>query len=118
VRHQSPVIARVRARRMRADPTGPEAMLWQVLKDRRLGGAKFRRQVPLKGYILDFVCFERRLIIEVDGGQHSENAGDVRRDAIFAAEGFEILRFWNDEVLEGLDGVCLRILAALRNVGE
>jgi very-short-patch-repair endonuclease len=102
---------------MRADPTTPEAMLWRALRDRQLGGAKFRRQVPLRGYILDFVCFEAKLIVEVDGGQHGDSAQDVRRDALFRAEGFRILRFWNDEVRLHLDDVCRHILSELQNAG-
>ncbi|KPF42243.1 endonuclease domain-containing protein [Rhizobium sp. G187] len=118
MRQPTSALARARARGMRSDPTAPEARLWQALKDRKLGGAKFRRQVPLKGYILDFVCFDAKLIIEVDGGQHGESRYDERRDAIFRAEGFRVLRFWNEEVLTGIDAVCLHILAELRNTGE
>ncbi len=103
---------------MRADPTTPEAMLWRALRDRQLAGAKFRRQVPLRGYILDFVCFEARLIIEVDGAQHGDSLHDLNRDALFRGEGFRILRFWNDEVLQRLDDVCRHILSELRNSGE
>ena len=76
------------------------------------------KQVPLKGYILDFVCFAPKLIVEVDGWQHADNECDVRRDAAFAADGFRILRVWNDEVLTNIDGVCLTILSELRNTGE
>ena len=118
MRHEPKPLARNRARQMRADPTRPEAMLWRALRDRQLAGAKFRRQVPLRGYILDFVCFEARLIIEVDGGQHGDSASDIARDALFRAEGFRILRFWNDEILQHLDDVCRHILSELRNSGE
>jgi very-short-patch-repair endonuclease len=103
---------------MRADPTTPEAILWCSLRDRQLAGAKFRRQVPRHGYILDFVCFEARLIIEVDGGQHSESTRDIHRDALFRVNGFRTLRFWNDEVLQRLDDVCQHILSELQNSGE
>lgn len=92
-------------------------MLWQALRDRKLEGFKFKRQVPLDGYILDFVCFEARLIVEADGSQHSENARDVERDRHFRAQGFRILRFWNDEIVRELDAVCQRILMELRNTG-
>lgn len=67
-------------------------------------GLKFKRQVPIDGYIVDFVCFEARLIIDVDGGRHSENAGDAARDALFEVQWFRTLRFWNDEVERNLDG--------------
>lgn len=118
MRHQLPAINRHRARSMRVDATPAEAMLWQALRDRRLGGFKFRRQVPLKGYILDFVCFDARLIVEVDGGQHGESVSDSRRDAVFRTDGFRVLRFWNDEVTGNLNGVCLAIRAELLNCGE
>ncbi len=118
MRHQPPPVHRQRARTMRIDPTAPEAVLWQVLRDRRMEGVKFRRQVPLKGYIVDFVCFEARLIIEVDGGQHAGSAADAVRDAVFRAEGFRVLRFWNDEVTQNLNAVCLAIRVELRNTGE
>ena len=93
-------------------------MLWQPLRNRQMAGAKFRRQQPLKGYILDFVCFEEKIIIEVDGSQHAESGRDDLRDAIFRADGFRILRFWNEEVEQGLDFVCRAILAVIRDRGE
>jgi very-short-patch-repair endonuclease len=106
------------ARTMRADATWAENRLWQVLRAKQLGGFKFRRQVPLDGYILDFVCLEARLIVEVDGHQHAESERDARRDAWFRAQGFRVLRVWNGEVEDNLDGVCSFILAELRNCGE
>jgi very-short-patch-repair endonuclease len=95
---------------MRADATKAENLLWQALRTRQLEGLKFRRQVPLDGRILDFVCFEAKLIIEVDGGQHSESAKDVNRDRHFESKGFRTIRFWNDEVETNIDGVCATIL--------
>jgi len=85
-------------------------MLWQALRGGKLEGLKFKRQVPIDGFIVDFVCFEARLIIEVDGGQHSENAADAERDAHFERQGFRTLRFWNDEVERELDAVCGMVL--------
>ena len=117
MRHQPPPINRIRARLMRRDPTRAEELLWQQLRDRSVIGCKFRRQVPLAHYILDFVCFEHRLIVEVDGWQHAESRSDAVRDAFFQAQGFRILRFWNEEVEDNLDGVVLRIGAALRDGG-
>lgn len=73
--------------------------------------------MPLDGYILDFVCFEARLIIEVDGGQHAESKSDQIRDAHFGSQGFRILRFWNDDVVKNRDGAVLTALAELRNTG-
>lgn len=78
---------------MRADATKAENLLWQALRNRQLEGLKFKRQVPLDGYVLDFVCFEARLIVEVDGGQHSGSAQDAERDRHFAGQGFRTLRF-------------------------
>jgi len=99
---------------MRADATRAETMLWQALRRGQLEGFKFKRQVPLDDYILDFVCFEARLIVEVDGGQHSENLKDNERDAHFAREGFETLRFWNDTVETNIDSACEDILHRLK----
>ena len=96
---------------MRADATRAENLLWQALRNRQLEGLKFKRQVPLDGCVLDFVCFEARLIVEVDGGQHSGAARDAERDRHFAAQGSRTLRFWNDEVEWNIDGVCRTILS-------
>ena len=101
---------RIFARSMRADATRAENLLWQALRNRQLEGLKFKRQVPLDGYILDFVCFEAKLIIEVDGDQHSESTRDAVRDRHFEAKGFRTLRVWNDEVEKNIDGVCGTIL--------
>ena len=98
---------------MRANATRAENILWQALRGRKLEGFKFKRQVPLDGYILDYVCFDARLIIEVDGGQHSGSTTDKERDDHFAGQGFETLRFWNDEVERNLDEVCGHILHRL-----
>jgi len=117
MRHQPPPINRGRARGMRRDPTRAEDMLWDALRDRRQAVAKFRRQVPLERYILDFVCFEHRLIVEVDGWQHAESRADGVRDAFFRSRDFRVLRFWNEEVEENINAVCLRILAELRDGG-
>ncbi|MET3613262.1 very-short-patch-repair endonuclease [Rhizobium aquaticum] len=111
--HEPPERHRRHARSMRKEGTRGEAILWSQLKDRRIGGIKFRRQVPLKGYIIDFISFEARLIVEVDGSQHAESAADRIRDEAFAADGFVTLRFWNDEVEQSLDLVVRKILMAL-----
>ncbi|HET9536956.1 MAG TPA: endonuclease domain-containing protein [Mesorhizobium sp.] len=96
---------------MRADATKAENLLWQALRNKQLERLKFKRQVPLDGYILDFVCFEARLIVEVDGGQHSESRRDAARDRHFETQGFRTIRFWNDEIEHNLDAVCLAILS-------
>lgn len=109
-----PVSSRHRnfAKHMRTDATKAENMLWQVLRRSQLEGLRFKRQVPINGRIVDFACFECRLIIEVDGGQHSGSNSDQKRDAHFAASGFRTLRFWNDDDVKNLDRVCREILIA------
>jgi very-short-patch-repair endonuclease len=84
---------------MRREPTDAEAKLWRVLRGGRVGGFKFRRQEQIGPYIVDFVCYERRLVIELDGSQHAENRRDERRDAWLRSRGFEVMRFWNNDVL-------------------
>jgi len=93
------------ARGLRARMTDAERKLWFALKDRGFGAFKFRRQVPIGPYIADFVCFESRLIIEVDGGQHADSVRDVDRDNWLAHSEFRVLRFWNSDVLQNLEGV-------------
>ncbi len=87
------------ARSLRRDMTDAERRLWSILRSRRFSGVKFRRQVPIGPYIADFLCYEARLIMEADGGQHAESPRDHRRDAWLMAAGFRILRFWNHEIL-------------------
>jgi very-short-patch-repair endonuclease len=99
---------------MRAESTRAEASLWQALRAHQLGGWKWRRQVPKGPYILDFLCDEGRLVVEVDGGQHADQvAYDARRTAYLADCGLRVLRFWNSDVLTNRAGVCLSILDAL-----
>jgi len=99
--------------------TDAERVLWLALRDGRLAGHKFRRQVPLGPYILDFVSFAGKLIIEVDGGQHAERtAYDARRSAFLEREGFRVIRFWNTEVLTSLEGALTAILSALQSPPE
>jgi crossover junction endodeoxyribonuclease RuvC len=102
-----------RAKELRANATDAERMLWAQLRAKRFEGRKFRRQEPILGYVADFVCHERRLIIELDGGQHSGSERDQRRDRMLQQAGFHVLRFWNNDVAENLEGVLLRIHEAL-----
>jgi very-short-patch-repair endonuclease len=102
-----------RARRLRRTQTDAEWRLWQTLRARDFAGYKFKRQQPLGVYIVDFVCFERRLIVEVDGSQHVESASDRERDQWLANQGFRVLRFWNNAVLQESESVQETILAAL-----
>jgi very-short-patch-repair endonuclease len=87
------------ARRMRREPTDAESKMWWLLRDRRLVGFKFRRQVPFRNYVLDFVCFDRRIVVEVDGSQHGSKRDQIR-DAALAAERFRVMRYWNNDVLQ------------------
>jgi len=88
--------------------------LWDRLRSRRLRQLKFRRQLPISGYIVDFVCLEEKVIVEVDGGQHNDRqVQDARRTAVLEKSGFRVLRFWNNEVLEKLDSVLEEILRAV-----
>jgi very-short-patch-repair endonuclease len=98
---------------MRHKPTDAEAAMWRLLRERRLSAYKFRRQVPFKNYILDFVCFEKRLVIEIDGSQHVESQRDAAREAVLSAEGFSIARYWNNDVLQQRTSVLEDILAKL-----
>ena len=93
------------AKQLRKNQTEAEKALWRHLRSKGLSGLKFRRQQPIGAYIVDFVCLEKKLIIEVDGGQHADSAEDRRRDARLRGEGYAVLRFWNSEVLGNLDGV-------------
>ena len=106
----------LRARELRKSLTPQEARLWVRLRALRALGFRIRRQAPFRGYYLDFVCFERRVVMEVDGSQHGREEGRARdevRDAVLRREGFEVLRFWNREVDENLDGVMETIFRAL-----
>jgi very-short-patch-repair endonuclease len=101
---------RERAKRLRSHQTEAEQRLWYHLRAHRLMGLKFRRQKPLGRYIVDFLCHECRLIIEVDGGQHAtQTAYDQARDVWLREQGYQVLRFWNHEVMQELDGVLERI---------
>ena len=102
------------AKRLRHDSTDAERLLWGRLRAHRLAGFKFRRQAPIGPYIVDFACFEVKLVLELDGGQHADEAKrDAQRDGWLAGQGFRVLRFWNNEVLGNLDGVLERVLEVL-----
>ena len=98
---------------MRREATDAEARMWRLLRDRRLSEFKFRRQVPVEGFILDFVCFEKRLVVEIDGSQHANSATDRRRDRILIANGFNIARYWNNDVLQDPTAVLEDLFAKL-----
>jgi very-short-patch-repair endonuclease len=105
---------RGRAKEMRSESTEAEHRLWQILRAHRFASYKFRRQVPLDFYIADFVCFAERLIIELDGGQHAASTSDARRDVYLKAQGFRVVRIWNNDLFTNEDGVAELILSALR----
>ena len=94
------------AKNLRKNQTDVEKLLWQKLKARQVEGVKFRRQQPIGDFIVDFVSFEKRLIIELDGGQHTAmREADTERDKVFIKKGYKVLRFWNSDVLENEQGV-------------
>jgi very-short-patch-repair endonuclease len=99
--HHRSATKRIRtfAKKMRREPTDAEAAMWRLLRDRRLLQFKFRRQVPFRNFILDFVCFDRHLVIEIDGSQHASSKRDSARDQLLASEGFRVARYWNNDVL-------------------
>ena len=101
-----------RAKRLRREQTNAERPFWFSVRDRRLAGLKFRRQVPIDRYIVDFLCSDHKLIIELDGGQHA-TADETNRTRILEAMGYLVLRFWNNEVHENIDGVLESILNLL-----
>ena len=89
------------ARKLRKNSTEAERLIWSHLRGRRLNNLKFRRQQPVGSYIVDFICFEKRLIIELDGGQHNENKKkDLIRTQWLNEQGYQVIRFWNHEVLQ------------------
>ena len=101
-----------KAKHMRSNSTDAEHRLWQLLRAKRLGGSKFRRQVPIGPYIADFACHAAKLVVEADGGQHSEET-DAERDGFLSSRGYRVLRFWNNDILTNEEGVLTAILAAL-----
>jgi len=104
-----------RARELRRQSTDAESALWRALRSRRLRAYKFRRQHPIDHYVVDFVCLDARLIIEVDGGQHANE--DPARERYLREQGFRVLRFWNHDVLANTAGVLEEIAAALDDRG-
>jgi very-short-patch-repair endonuclease len=94
------------SRRLRQNATRVETILWNQLRSKQIEGLKFRRQQPIGGYIVDFVSFEKRLVVELDGGQHAVSRGkDRERDRLLTEAGYKVLRFWNNDVLQNLPGV-------------
>ena len=104
---------RSNARKMRKAMTDAELKLWNEIRAHRLMGLAFRRQMPISGYIVDFACSSKKLIVELDGSQHAQadvSASDAERTAKLEALGWTILRFWNDDVIRDIDNVCQHIV--------
>ena len=102
-----------RARSLRRALTRAELALWAHIRGRQLGGVKFVRQEPIGRFYVDFVCRDRRLIIELDGGQHSESLEDRRRDSELHTLGYRVIRIWNNDVIDNLDAVLQMLLSEL-----
>lgn len=114
---RTPEQLRADSRRLRREQTPAEGLLWQNLRAKRLNGAKFRRQHPIGDHIVDFCCLRVRLAVELDGGQHAEDAAeekDAARTARLEKHGFKVIRFWNDDVLHNLEVVLTSIADAIR----
>lgn len=94
--------------------TDVERLLWQALRGMQIHGQRFRRQHPIGPYIADFACVEQKLVVELDGGQHQEQqAYDEHRTAFMQAQGWRVLRFWNNDALDNMEGVLFRIAESL-----
>ena len=103
-----------RTRELRRNSTEAENLLWQALRNNHLD-VKFRRQVAIGPYIADFICHELNLIVEADGGQHCESAHDAERTKFMNSEGFDVLRFWNNEITDNLEGVITVLKEKIRS---
>jgi very-short-patch-repair endonuclease len=104
------------AKNLRTHATEAERILWRHLRGHRFANIKFRRQHPIENYIVDFVCFKLKLIIELDGSQHFASSYDRQRDLRLTNSGFKILRFWNNEIFENLEGILDRIYEEIYSV--
>ncbi len=104
-----------RARSLRSNMTDAEQLLWQQLRSKQFFGARFRRQVPLGAYIVDFLCSSKHIVIECDGGQHLENIRyDEQRDAYIRTKGYQVLRFWNHDILANTQAVLEKITQTIQ----
>lgn len=103
-------------RNLREGQTDAEKKFWEMVRNRRLGGFKFKRQEQIERYIVDFVCFEKGLIVELDGGQHNDNVRDCVRAEFLEGKGFLVKRYWNNEVMENMDGVLCDLMETLNTL--
>lgn len=108
-----PSTTRTFAQQLRTRMSDAEQHLWQQLRAKRFVGYKFRRQVPIGPYIVDFVCFSQRIVVELDGSQHVDSSADLIRTEWLNQQGFRVLRFWNDQVFIEEEGVLMAIWLAL-----
>jgi len=104
-----------RARTLRKNLTDAEKYLWKHLRMNQLDNLRFRRQAPIDQYVVDFICFEKRLIIEADGGQHNDSESDRIRDSYLKEQGFRVMRFWNHDILSNVQGVLEMIRASCQD---
>jgi very-short-patch-repair endonuclease len=103
------------AKRLRRTQTNADRILWFRLRDRRLAGLKFKRQFPINRFVVDFFCADAKLVIELDGGQHSQRVAiDEKRTEILESMGYLALRFWNNDVMRNIEGVMEDILSPIR----
>jgi len=110
-------VTTTRARSLRTGMTDVERLLWQAIRSKQINGHRFRRQHPIGPYIADFACNEQKLVIELDGCQHQDQrVQDERRSAFLRAQGWQVLRFWNNDILINLDGVLSTIAERLTDV--
>lgn len=115
---RSRILKTLRSRELRANSTDAETKLWNALRNRQIAGYKFVRQQPIGHYICDFVCREKMLVVEADGGQHLESKRDEERDRYLGERGYRVLRFWNNDVLSNIEGVLTVIDEALETAKE
>ena len=110
---RSRILVTHKSRELRAASTDAETKLWNALRNRQVAGCKFVRQEPIGRYICDFVCREKMLVVEADGGQHLDSKRDEVRDRHLREQGYRVLRFWNSDVLTNIEGVAVVIETAL-----
>ena len=106
----------IKARTLRHDQTKAESVFWSHVKAKQFLGLKFKRQFPVGEYIADFICIEKKIIVEIDGGQHCENSKDLERTKYLNNMGYEVIRFWNNDVLGNIEGVLHTLSLTLSRV--
>ena len=115
---RGPIHRTLRSRNLRINQTDAERVFWNRVRNRQINGNKFVRQEPIGRYICDFVCREKFIVVEIDGGQHAESPRDEIRDRYLQAQGYRVMRFWNSEVLSNIDGVLVVIDDCLQRIAR